>query len=109
MSRKRWMHHLFEDATSSHVGDGASTFLWTDRWLPQGRVKDLAPNLFANVPKRTIKTRLVRDGLNGGWMVDVPPDLNAATLRDFQVGRMLRSDHACGRGGGHLQVELGNE
>ena len=28
------VHHLFEAATSSHVGDGASTFFWTYRWIP---------------------------------------------------------------------------
>jgi hypothetical protein len=33
---------IFEAATSSVVGDGASTFFWLDRWLPDGRLKDLA-------------------------------------------------------------------
>jgi hypothetical protein len=29
---------IFEDATSSVVGDGASTFFWLDKWLPDGRL-----------------------------------------------------------------------
>jgi hypothetical protein len=51
--------HLFEGATHSVVGDGASTFFWTDNWLPDGRIRDIAPNLFAAVPKRAAKQRRV--------------------------------------------------
>jgi hypothetical protein len=43
---------IFEAATLLVVGDGASTFLWLDKWLPEGRLKDLAPRLFALIPKK---------------------------------------------------------
>ena len=59
----RVVQQLFEAATTSVVGDGASTFFWTDRWLPGGRVKELAPNLFMKVPKAARCSRRVRDGL----------------------------------------------
>ena len=36
------VQQLFEVATSSSVGDDASMFFWTDRWLPQGWIKDFA-------------------------------------------------------------------
>jgi hypothetical protein len=29
---------IFEAATPSVVGDGASTFFWLDKWLPDGRL-----------------------------------------------------------------------
>jgi hypothetical protein len=63
---------VFEAATSSVVGDGASTFFWIDRWLPDGRLKDLAPQLFALIPKRLSRSRLVKERLDGGWPDDRP-------------------------------------
>jgi hypothetical protein len=56
-------------ATYSVVGDGASTFFWLDKWLPEGRLKDLAPRLFALIPKRLSRSLLVKDCLDRGrWM-----------------------------------------
>jgi hypothetical protein len=71
---------VFEAATSSVVGDGASTFFWLDKWLPSGRLKDLAPCLFALIPKRLSQSRLVKDCLDGGWLDDIPADLDARAI-----------------------------
>jgi hypothetical protein len=46
---------LFEGATYSVLGDGASTFFWTDSWLPDGRICEFAPNLFGAVPKSALR------------------------------------------------------
>ena len=48
---------LFEGATYSVLGDGASTFFWTDNWLPDGRICELAPNLFTAVPTSALRQR----------------------------------------------------
>jgi hypothetical protein len=74
---------VFEAATSSIVGDGARTFIWLDNWLPDGRLKDLASYLFALIPKRLSKVRMVRDALDGGWLEDIPPDLNALAIQEL--------------------------
>jgi hypothetical protein len=74
---------IFEAATSSIVGDGAATFSWLDSWLPDGRLKDLVPHLFALIPKRLSRVRLVRDALNGGWLDDIPPDLDAPAVEEL--------------------------
>jgi hypothetical protein len=74
---------IFEAATSSVVGDGATTFFWLDSWLPDGRPKDHAPHLFALIPKRLSSVRLVKDALNGGWLDDIPPDLDAHVIEDL--------------------------
>ncbi|KAM0837799.1 hypothetical protein ACQ4PT_061397 [Festuca glaucescens] len=74
---------LFEGATYSVLGDGASTFFWTDKWLSDGRMCDVAPNLFAAVPKQAPRQRLVHDGLTGGWLDDIPPDLGALAIREL--------------------------
>jgi hypothetical protein len=49
------VRQLFEGATYSVMGDRASTFFRTDRWLPEGRLVDIAPNLTAVVPKRVVR------------------------------------------------------
>jgi hypothetical protein len=64
--------HLFEGATYSVVGDGASTLFWLDNWLPDGRISDIAPNLFADVPKRAAKQRRVREGLEEAGLMTYP-------------------------------------
>jgi hypothetical protein len=62
------------------VGDGASTFFWLDKWLPEGRLKDLAPRLFALIPKRLSRSQLVKDCLDGGWLDDIPADHDALAI-----------------------------
>jgi hypothetical protein len=57
------VRHLFEGATFSVLGGGASTLFWSDSWLPGGWISDISPNLFAAVPKRAVKQRRVREGL----------------------------------------------
>jgi hypothetical protein len=59
----------------------AHTFFWLDSWLPDGRLKDLAPHLFALISKRLSRVRFVRDALDGGWLDDIPPDLNALAVQ----------------------------
>jgi hypothetical protein len=71
---------VFKAATSFVVGDGASTFFWLDKWLLEGRLKDLAPRLFALIPKRLSCSRLVKECLDGGWLDDVPADLDALAI-----------------------------
>jgi hypothetical protein len=76
---------IFEAATSSVVGDGARTFFWLDNWLPDGRLKDLAPHLFSLIPKRLSRVRMVRDALDGEWLDDIPPDLDALAVQELLV------------------------
>jgi hypothetical protein len=71
---------VFEAATSFVVGDGASTFFWLDKWLLEGRLKDLAPHLFTLIPKRLSRSRLVKECLDGGWLDDIPADLDALAI-----------------------------
>jgi hypothetical protein len=71
---------IFKATTSSLVGDGATTFFRLDRWLPDGRLKDLAPRLFALIPKRLSRGRLVKHALDGGGLDGIPPDLDALAV-----------------------------
>jgi hypothetical protein len=77
---------LFEGATYSVLGDGASTFFWTDNWLLDGRICELAPNLFKAVPRSALRQRRFCEGLARSWLDDVPPDLSALAVGElFQL------------------------
>jgi hypothetical protein len=50
----------------------------------------VAPNLLKAVPKRSLRTRKVREGLAGAWLDDVSPDLDALAIQElFHVADML--------------------
>jgi hypothetical protein len=53
------------------VGDGTNTYFWKDKWLDGKRIKEIAPALYAMVPKRIINTRTVNEALlNQRWISD---------------------------------------
>jgi hypothetical protein len=89
------VRQIFEGATYSVIGDGKSTYFWTDKWLPNGRLRDITPNMFAVVPKRALRLQRVHDGLLGGWLDHISPDLEAPAIWElFQwqtVWQMLPS------------------
>jgi hypothetical protein len=54
---------LFDMAVLTQVGDGSNARFWTDRWLNGKRIRDVAPAIYALVPKGIRNSRLVRDAL----------------------------------------------
>jgi hypothetical protein len=65
-------HALFFASTTMCVGDGRRALFWEDRWISGKAVKELAPHLYACVPKRRRKTRTVADGLlENCWARDI--------------------------------------
>jgi hypothetical protein len=83
---------IFEATTSSVVGDGATTFFWMDNWLPNVHLKDLAPHLFVLIPRRLSGSRLFKDSLDGGWLDDIPTDLDAPAIDEL----LAVADHVDG-------------
>jgi hypothetical protein len=53
---------FFSMAMQIVVGDEASTLFWTDQWLFGHRTEDLAPQLFAIIPKRRADKQSVLEG-----------------------------------------------
>jgi hypothetical protein len=75
---------LFSVSVISMVGDGKSTCFWTDRWLHGQNIGDLAPTLFALVPKSLTKKWTVQEGLkNHIWVEDIRGSLQAHGLLKF--------------------------
>lgn len=54
---------IFEAGSSVEIVDGKTALFWTDR-LHSARIKDLAPNIFAAVPRSDLKIS-VADALQG--------------------------------------------
>ena len=46
-------------------------------------MEELAPNLFAKVPARVVRSRTVKEALQGAWLTDCGPDLNERALREY--------------------------
>jgi hypothetical protein len=63
---------LFYLAMSTEVGDDNSTLFWRDRWLMGRRLMDLAPHVFALVPKRFASKRTVAECIaDMSWVQDI--------------------------------------
>jgi hypothetical protein len=56
-------------AISTEVGNGAITMFWQDKWLDGRSIKDMAPHLYALVPKRRENRRIFLEALsNEQWL-----------------------------------------
>jgi hypothetical protein len=54
------------------IGDGRTALLWEDRWIAGRSISEIAPRLYACIPKRRRHTRLVDDGLlANSWARDI--------------------------------------
>jgi hypothetical protein len=56
------------------VGNGNNTLFWSDRWLNDCCIQDIAPEVAAKVDKKTLSSRTVAQGLdNRMWVRDIIP------------------------------------
>jgi hypothetical protein len=56
---------LISVAVTTEVGNGSSTLFWKDKWLDGRSIKDIAPLVYALVPKRKSSKHTVLDALTG--------------------------------------------
>jgi hypothetical protein len=67
-TKERPVLDLFRAATILNLGDGRSTFFWTDSWLYGSSLERLVPTIFAAVRPRKRRATVV-DALAGdGWV-----------------------------------------
>jgi len=75
---------FFSMAVVSEVGNGARTLFWSDKWIHGQRVADIAPQVFAIVPKRRIKRRTVFEALtNHSWVSELQGALTVGDINEF--------------------------
>ena len=71
-------------AVGTVVGNGSRTLFWTDRWIHGQKIEDLAPRLFALVPKRRAKKCTVLEDLTDNtWIGDLQGALSVGVLTEF--------------------------
>jgi hypothetical protein len=75
---------FFSTVLVSEVGNGARTLSWTDKWLLGQNVSNLAPRLFAIIPKRIANRRTVLEALaNIKWISDIKGALSVGAIVDY--------------------------
>jgi hypothetical protein len=75
---------LMDMAVLTKVGDGSNMMFWKDRWLNGKGIKDIAPAVYAMVPKRTRNMRKVKEAmLNIQWVNDFQGALTVSVLMEY--------------------------
>jgi hypothetical protein len=83
---------FFAVATISEVGNGEHTLFWTDMWLHGQCIAELAPQLFAAIPKRRIKRHTVQEALtHRAWIADIQGARTVGVLVDFLLWTSFQS------------------
>jgi hypothetical protein len=78
------VEYLLSLAIITEVGDGANTLFWRDKWLAGRSIQDLAPNLYALVPKRRASRRTVMDALvDENWVADIQGEISLEALLEY--------------------------
>jgi hypothetical protein len=85
---------LFKAATASSVGSGESTFFWIDSWLHGACVRQLAPAVFAAVPRQRWGTT-VAEALQGfAWVSHIAGPRSLRLIAEFvQLCREIERVH----------------
>jgi hypothetical protein len=75
----------------SKVVNGASTLFWSDRWIGEQRVADIAPRLMETIPSRMINRRTVQEVVGDKlWINDIWGDYQLVLLQtSFGFGILL--------------------
>jgi hypothetical protein len=80
----REVQSLIDMAVVTVIGDGSDTLFWKDRWFDGRKIQDIAPNIYAMVPKRVINRRRTSEALqNMSWIADFRGALTVAIILEF--------------------------
>ena len=72
---------LISVAVITEVGSGSNTLFWKDKWLDGKGIQDIAPLVFALVPKRRINKRTVLEALTEEkWVEDIKGKIGMTAL-----------------------------
>ena len=74
---------LFQAATVFRLGNGRSTFFWTDRWLNGSSVQMLAPTVFRSVNARKKKSTVEEALQNFAWVRHIQGPTTLQLLVEF--------------------------
>ena len=79
-------HDLFFASTTMMLGNGQTALFWEDRWISGRAIKEIAPLVYACIPKRRKKNRTVAQGLHANsWARDIQ-----GTFGIHEIGQYLQ-------------------
>jgi hypothetical protein len=75
---------IFDVSTRMVVGNGETTLFWVDKWLDGTTIRDIAPDLFALIPKCARKCRTIREALvKRRWIIDIQGATSSLALWQY--------------------------
>lgn len=74
---------VFQAATTSTLGDGATTLFWTDNWINGSSIRVLAPTVFAAVHKRWLSTTVADALQNRTWARQITGPRTMRLIAEF--------------------------
>ena len=75
---------VFDASTRMEVGCGETALFWMDRWMDGSAIREIAPDLFALIPRLTRKRRTVREALvERRWITDIQGALSPLALWQY--------------------------
>lgn len=75
---------MFDASIRIQPGDGKLTKFWTDRWLNDRSIEEIAPDLHAAVPQRIRATRTLHQALQGRqWIRDIVVPISVLVLIQY--------------------------
>ena len=84
MQFSRVERQIFDISSEMVLGDGASALFWKDKWMEGRSMEEVAPNLFAVIPKRRRRNTTVREALvNRRWIADIAGALRPLALLQY--------------------------
>jgi hypothetical protein len=75
--------YIQDGSTTSVVGDGATTAFGTDRWLNGCSVQEIAPTIFAIVPRARWKRSVASALQNGAWVQDIVGAITMQVIMEY--------------------------
>lgn len=75
---------FFHSSITVQVGNGRSTYFWTDAWLQGHSVQDIAPALFLLIGKRTRRNQTVAEALHDrNWIRSITGGLSVQAIGEY--------------------------
>lgn len=104
--REQAVLSIFNAATVSTLGDGESTFFWTDNWINGSSIRLLVPNVFAAVSGRKKKVVVAKAIGGRAWIRHITGPLTMQLLIEFvRLWEILEQGTSVAGGTGHLRLE----
>ena len=74
---------LISVAVITEVGNGSNTLFWEDKWLDGKRIQDIAPLVYALVPKSSSRRTVLKALTEEKWTEDIQGEIGSTALIQY--------------------------